>query len=434
MLRFPDSRCSLRERYVMLVLTLCCGPTAATAGDIFTNPSEGDLLALINCFEDPNVRLGASQAIETLGKRAVPRLVEALHSDSIDVQIWSVHTLGNIGCSASTAATALAEVLQSKDANLRAVAARSLGRIRASDGQSVALLGKATTDEQIRVRRWSVVSLGQIGPAAHAAVPQLIDALDDHPIRKEVIRSLIQIGMPAVPQLTAALARDVVRLEAAEALRQIDPAIARDLDIDRPTKADLNSLRLSLHNKEKDLDARIHAAESLGLLGLEAVPILIAAFVAEDDAVVRAATLAFRDIGAPAVPLLRETCKEESASLHAAAVQALAAIGLTACDAMPELIAALTDADRDVRHQAVRTLEAFGPAAQPAITALIAVMQNSRDLEATRQVALKTLARIATAKHEQILEALRESTKDSNYGISSLAKQMLKKLEVPKSP
>jgi hypothetical protein len=61
-------------------------------------------------------------------------------------------------------------------------------------------------------------------------------------------------------------------------------------------------------------------------------------------------------------------------------------------------------------------------------------MQNSRDLEATRQVALKTLARIATAKHEQILEALRESTKDSNYGISSLAKQMLKKLEVPKSP
>jgi len=412
---------------------LCCTTTAATAGDLFTNPTENDLPVLIDCFEDPNVRVGASKAIETLGARAVPRLIEALGSDSMDVRIWSVHTLGKIGCAASAAATALADLMQSKETSLRAVAARSLGRIRASDRESIALLGKATTDEDTRVRRWSVVSLGQIGPAAAAAVPQLIDALNDQPIRQEAVRALIQIGKHAVPQLTEALASNAVRLEAAEALRGIDPAIARRLKIDRPTKADLCALRLSLRNKKKDIDARIRATESLGLLGLEAVPILIAAF-AEKDAVVLAATSAFQNIGSSAVPLLRATFEQESAAVQAAAIQALAAIGPTASDAIPDLIAALTDADRNVRHQAVRTLDAFDSAAKPAIPALIAVMQNSRDVEPTRQLALKTLAQIATAEHEQIITALRESTKDSNYGISSLAKQMLKELKVTESP
>jgi HEAT repeat protein len=416
------------------LLVLFCATNSAFAGDIFTTPTVADLPALIDSFEDHNVRLGASKAIATLGKSAVPALIEAVSSDDVDVQIWSVYTLGLIGPDASVAAAAVAVGLHSQDTNLRAAAARSLGRIGASDQQTVDLLGKAATDDDTRVRRWSVVALGQLGPSAAAAIPQLIDTLNDQPVRKEAIHALIQIGTPAVPKLTEALACDMVRLEAAEALRQIDPAFAQEQGIDRPTKADLKALRVSLLCQEKDIDARTRAAESLGVLGLEAAAILIAGFAVEEEAVVRATTAAFQNIGPSAVPLLRETIKQDSPSLHIAAIAALAAIGPCGKAATPELISALKDADRDVRHQAVRTLGLFGLAAEPAVPALIAVMHNSRDVEATRQLALKTLAYIATSEDEQIIGALREATEDSNYGISSLAKQMLKRLEASDTP
>ncbi|MBC8351886.1 MAG: HEAT repeat domain-containing protein [Planctomycetes bacterium] len=414
-------------RSLVLVLSLC--GSVATAGDIFNSPTLADVPALIRSFEDSNIRLGASKAIVAIGEPAIPQLSDALRSDQLDVQIWSAYTIGKIGPSASAAAPALASLLHSADSNLRAVSARSLGQIHSDNANAIALLAKSITDDDSRVRRSSVISLGQIGTTAGLAVPQLVDALDDQPVCADVIRSLVQIGEDAIPRLTEALANDSVRLEAAEVLRQLDPAAAKQLGIEETTKADLNALRMSIHDVDRGIPSRTSAAERLGKLGLDAAPVLIAAFADNANEVVRASSAAFQAIGPAAVPLLREALKHESGRVRAAAIDALAAIGSDANNALPDLMTSLTDADREVRHRAVKTLSVFGSASEPAIPALIAVMHNPRDLEATRQLAVKTLARIATPEHEQIINALRESTKDTNYGVSSLAKQMLKTLE-----
>lgn len=414
-------------RLLVFVLSFAC--LVATAGDIFNHPSVADVPVLIRSFEDSNVRLGASKALVAIGKPAVPQLNEALRSDQLDIQIWSAYSIGKIGPNASAAAPALAVVLQAEDSDLRAVAARSLGQIRTNNAEAVALLADSITDDNARVRQAAVVSLGAIGPSAGVAVPQLVNALNDQSVRADAIRALVQIGDDAIPLLMEALASDNIRLEAAEVLRRLDPAAAEQLGIDKPTKTDLNALRISLHNADKDVASRAIAADWLGQLGLDAAPILIAAFSDDKAQVASAASSAFRHVGASAVPLLREALKHESGRVRAVVINALAAIGADAKDALPDIVSALTDVDREVRHRAVKTLDVFGSASEPAIPALIAVMHNPRDSEPTRQLAVKTLARIAPPEHELTIVALRESTKDSNYGVSSLAKQVLKTLE-----
>jgi HEAT repeat protein len=412
-----------------LALLVASTTSAAMAGDRFTNPALDQVPALIRDFEDSNLRFGASKAIVSIGKPAVPSLIESLRTDHVVLQIWSAYTLGEIGPDASAAALALVDGLRAEDDDLRAVAARSLGQIGSDNAKVVEALAESLTDTNARVGKWSVVSLGQIGPSAIAAGPQLVDALDQPSVRAEAIRSLVQIGAGTIPLLTEALADDTIRLEAVEALRQLDPDTAKRLKIDKPTSDDLAALEISLRDMDKDIEARVTAARWLGTLGIEAAPILITAFADDNHEVVRACSAAFGDIGVSAVPLLQDTLKHESAQVRAAAVDALAAIGADAKDAIDELISALTDADPDVRHRAVRALDTLGPAAQGAIPGLIAVMQNARDIEATRQLALKTLARIAPPMHELTIAALRESTKDKNYGVSSLAKELLKGLE-----
>lgn len=413
----------------LLVFVISCHACVVASADIFTAPTVDDVPALVRSLKDSNVRQGASNALVSLGEPAVPQLIDSLHTDDLDMQIWLAYTLGRMGSHASAAAPTLAESLKSNDSNLCAVAARSLGQIGSGDAKVVDLLARSTTDDEVRVRRFSVVSLGQIGPAAEAALPQLVDALAVQKVRADAIRSLVRIGEAAVSPLTAALGNDNIRLDAAEALRQLDPAMAKQLGIDKPTAAALAALRNSLQNTERDIEARVVAAEWLGQLGIDAAPILISAFVDGDTAVVSASANAFRDIGASAVPLLQETLKHESARVRVAAVDALAAIGPGAEAAVPDLISELTDAERDVRHRAVDALDKIGPAAELAIPTLIAVMQNERDLEPTRQLAIKTLVRIAPPGHEDTIAALRESSKDDNFGVSSLAKEMLKVIE-----
>lgn len=401
----------------------------ALATDIFTHPSVDHVPQLIRSFEDPNLRFGASKAIVSIGKPAVPLLTESLSDRCLDIRIWSAYTLGEIGPDASPAGLALSKCLKSEDNQLRAVAARSLGRIGSDDATVIELLSHSVSDEDARVSRLAVVSLGKIGPAAIAAAPRLVDAFGEQSIRAEAIDALILIGKGALPSLTEALANNDIRLEAIEAIRQIDAETAKQLGIDKPTSDDLPALQISLHDVDKDVEARIAAAESLSGLGLDAAPTLISALADNDDRVVQASASAVGTIGAAAVPLLRESFRHESARVRAATLDALAAIGPDASDAIDDLIEALQDTDREVRYRAVKALDQWGTSAQPAIPGLISVMQNAREQEATRQWAIKALGRIAPPGHEQTIAALEESTKDSNYGVKSLAQEILRQLQ-----
>ena len=413
---------------VLAALLALCQNVSAQDENPFVQPSANDVSALITLFEDPNVRFGASKALESIGKPAVEKLIEALRSDDRAIQTWSAYTLGQLGGDAANAVTPLAELLAASDVNIRSVTARAIGKIGVADAAVIAKLAMATTDENTRVRRWSIVALGELGPAASSAVLQLVDALDDQRVRSDAVTALIAIGTSALPILKGSLNDDDIRLEVASIIRTVDPAFAKQLGVDKPSGADLSALGIALTNVDKDTAARIDAAKSLGTLGVDGATLLVAALADTDPTVVRACSAAFGDIGAPAVPLLLESMSHESPQVRAATAAGFAAIGTAAKDATPNLVAALQDADRAVRHEAVKALDEIGVADEPVVVGLVAVVHNDRDLEPTRQRAIKTLARLAL-DNETAIAGLRKSTEDRNYGVSSLAKEVLKRVE-----
>ena len=73
-----------------------------------------------------------------------------------------------------------------------------------------------------------------------------------------------------------------------------------------------------------------------------------------------------------------ESLQHQSARVRVTALDALAANGTSAKDAIVELAAALSDEDRDVRHHAVKSVGIIGAAPDPVVVGLIEVMQDPR--------------------------------------------------------
>lgn len=417
------------------VVAILLSSRLVVADEIFSKPTAEDIPALIQSLGDPNVQLGASRALVSLKGFSVDLLIAALKSESSETRIWAAYTLGKIGHPAATAVRKLAAILsKASSSHERGVAARSLGQIAtaksAENTLAVGALVAGLSDTDDRVRVWSATSLGRIRSSAQETIPRLVRAFADEPVREAAQQAVVRFGNVAVPTLVEALNDDTIRLEAAHALRRIDASAARKEGVDRPSRHDLPALKIALHSETKNAKARIKAAQQLGEIGVDAAPILIAAFSDNDEQVARAAVAAFRHVGESAVPLLKNALENESAAVRAKVADALGAIGPEAKPAVPNLVAALKDPDRNVRQRVVTALDSLGDSASDAVPALIQVMQNPRVLEPTRQLALKVLVRGVSGKQrKKIVAALEESAKDDNYGIRSLAASFLKRIK-----
>ncbi len=415
-------------RVLFLWLLVAVAPTPLSAGDVFNHPTVSDVPALVSHLQDADVRQGASNALVRLGKPAVAELTAAMGSKNVELQIWSAYTLGRIGSDAEASAAALIMALGSNDHDLRATATRALGQIGSAHQDVVKGLTESLLDDQPTVRQAAAEALGRLGPSAQAAVPQLVEALHDLSIRKHALAALTRIGEEATPTLLVALKDNTIRLEAAEALRHVNPAAARQAGVESITAADLAALKIALANTNNDTEARALAAEQLGALGSEAVPVLIAAFDDDVTAVRRAASAAFQNIGVAGIPALQESLRHESPRVRAATADAIAAIGLEAGQAVSDLAEALSDSERDVRYRVAAALDQLGAVADDAADALISVVLNEREQEATRQLAIKALGQTSPAVREQVTAALLEAQKVNNFGVSKLAEDTLKSL------
>lgn len=404
------------------IALLLCLPLSVLASE----PNTDQVPRLIAALDNANVRQGASIALAKLGAAAVPALRESLASDNPDVRVWSAYTLGQIGQAAKPAVAELTKATTDSDPALRTAAAQALGKI--GDPAGVDALTAALGDEDDRVRLNAAVALGEIGPPAQGATAKLIAALADQHVRSAARNALIQIGPATVDRLVKALDDDSVRFDVTVVLQDVAPEKAKQLGLDKPTADDLPSLRAVLFDLSREPEEHATAATSLAAMKEDGFRVLVAAF--EQPEIASTAATAFSQADSSAVPRLVEALKHDRPEVRLAVADALGHIGPDAGDAAPELTRLLKDDNRDVRYHAVRALHELGQKAQSAVSALREVILDSRELEPTRQWAIKTLVVTLPNTHDAVVKALIEaSQEDANYGVRQLARQMLRQVD-----
>jgi HEAT repeat protein len=205
----------------------------------------------------------ALDALASLGKAAVPRLIDALEHERLQGQV--AYILGQIGPEAAPATDALAVL---------------------------------AADSSDRVANESVLALAKIGPVAKAAVPKLLAALERPECNNAhaIVYALGKIGaddQAALVAITSRLTADDRALStlSAWALTELQPTTAET------SRRLLPVLAQGL--KDALPQTRRVAAEALANLGAQAsdaIPALEAASTDEDETVRQAAQDALRKI------------------------------------------------------------------------------------------------------------------------------------------
>ncbi len=405
----------IRLRLFLSVITLFA--------TLMVSPARADQIPLlIAALNEEGNRQGASLALAKLGKAAVPALRKSLRADQPDVRVWAAFTLGEIGPQAKNAVGDLIQQLDNADPAFRMASAQALGKIGSE--AAVDALTKSLEDKETRVQNQAAIALGQIGKTTPSTTLKLVKSLEDHRVRFSAREALIRMGKPTGSGLLKALANEKTRFDACFILRKIDPIKAKQEGLFQPTPNDLPSLKLVFQEETRSAKDRKTAAGSLAKLGTIGQTVLIEAF--GEPQIARTAAEAFAGADVKAVPLLKTALSDDSKEVRATTAEAVGHMGSRAGDAAEELTKLLKDEDRNVRYQAVRALHELGPKAKPAISALSKVIQNPRELEPTRQWAIKTLIMTLPETHEAVVKALIAACDEkANYGVRQLARQQL---------
>jgi HEAT repeat protein len=224
--------------------------------------------------QDENNQQNAVEVLTEIGpkaRKALPILRELMKTEkgklrlASAIAVWRIdqprNVCGMVEDPRLKALRVLIVLLTKRNSAVRKGAATALGRIGREAQRAVPALITALKDKEEELRENAVEALGHIGPAAISAVPALIKTLDDdeygHRIKvilalckidprnrraiaalpsvlgqpEDVVSALVGLGPEAkviVPALLRALRNDDrnVYLDAARALRQIDPKTA----------------------------------------------------------------------------------------------------------------------------------------------------------------------------------------------------------------
>jgi HEAT repeat protein len=225
--------------------------------------------------------------------------------------------------------------LHDAQAARREQAAKAVGSIGSSAKAAVPALLQAVEDQEARVRLAAIQSLGRIGPDAKDAAPALIQVYQQgneaEDIRKAAVAALGNMG-PAAQDAVGVMIKTLAEDESLALSGHVQMAVMR---LGPAAVPDLIELL-----QDQDPDVRAHAAVALNWVGPGA-----------------------RD----AVPALVRALQDEGHSVREGAAFALLRIGPGAKDAIPALVKALQDKDSEVRRIAAMALQEIDPhAAQEA--------------------------------------------------------------------
>ena len=325
------------------------------------------LIALL-VHEEPDVRLGAAEALGELGDpKAVGPLLALLQDEDGHVRREAAEALGALGD--PSAVEPLITLLRDEDEDVRRKAAEALGEL--GDPSAVEPLLALLQDEDGHVRREAAEALGALGDPS--AVEPLITLLrdEDEDVRWRAAEALGELGDPKAVGPLLALLQDEdghVRREAAEALGALgDPSAVEPL---------LGLLR----DEHEDEHLRMAAASALQALGGSgSVEALLALLRYRGPGMILQAGWLFFQFGDPsAVEPLIALLRDEDEYVRWRAAEALGALGDPS--AVEPLITLLRDEDEYVRREAAEALGELGDpsAVEPLITLLRDEDENVR--------------------------------------------------------
>ncbi len=147
------------------------------------------LLVALSKDDDKYLRISSIGILDSLGKPAVPHLVEAIvHTDS-DTRAVVAEALGKIGADAAAAIPLLKEAIGDADLNVCARAVEALGQI---GKKAVPVLIEALRSDNSFAATWAAAVLGRMGRNANQAIPFLVEALhhEDAQVRELAAKAL----------------------------------------------------------------------------------------------------------------------------------------------------------------------------------------------------------------------------------------------------
>jgi len=304
------------------------------------------------------------------GKTAV-QWAEVLSDKDYWVRWQATYALGRMGPDAAPAVTALERILANREEHeyVRGGAAWALGRIGPPAASAVPLLVQTLSSNHVSVRRNAATALGCIASPNPSIQKDATHSIASH-LTADAISRLVKLLGDEEP---------AVRAAAAEALWRIE----------RHPKA-LATLEAMLRNPKSSIACG--AASVLGELAASEAPVaptLVAALGHADADTRRAAAQAMGRVGLDAVPLLQNAIATAEEQTKIQAVEALGWIGPPAVTA---LIEALGHANALVRRHAARALGRLGPAAKVAEPALVRAVSDSDS--GVREAAAVALRRV----------------------------------------
>lgn len=273
------------------------------------------------------------------------------------------------------------------------------------------------------------------------------------------IEQLAMAGPSSAPKIAAFLADPSprVRAKAVEVLsrfgREAEPGLPRVVEVAASSEPDLRLAAVqalagiasprseaALERAERDRDARVRAWAHAGLAAIgedcadhqeEIAEILRDG--RDQTPPEAAAALVQMDCRAPdALAVLIEAAGRDDATGCRAAARALGHFGRAAGPAVPQLMKLLaTERHPAVRLAAVVVLARIGPAAEPAVSRLAAMLEERAPR--LRQQAARALGRIGPAARSATA-ALRKATRDSEATVQAAARNALARIRAAAAP
>ncbi len=414
LLQHPDAE--IREQATRAAGSLCRerhGPEHALApvlGELLSDPA-------------PAVQEAAARTLAELGPAASPAR-EALLSH---LEVGSAHTRVSVAAAVAAlgegqAVPCLIRLLEEVgEQPIRLTALDSVRRLALAAGAAVPVLRSLLRPQgyPLAVRHRAAATLGEMGPMAHAALPDLIAALQDPELASGAAAALARWGgaaAPAIPALCGCLRHgdSFVRRTAVGALGAIGPEAAEGLTALEELLAD------------PEANVRAHAALALWRIGESAelaVPPLVDILVnLRSIPGVRSAGSTAAEhlaiIGPPAreaVPALRDALDYPSHWIQIHAARALWRVAGEVEAVLPILLQHLRVDPAGLR--VLECLEEMGPRAQAAAPELRRIVESERRLlevgshaswieedEAFRAAAARALDRIEGSVHRKDAE------------------------------